>query len=90
MVNMGNIRTIIIMLIYICTIIGFVLNAFELEGESWIDGFQTSLKQLPIDKPKLAYGLSTPGKCISNIAILQVLMIVGYNRENIERCYHRH
>ncbi|KAJ8657748.1 hypothetical protein O0I10_006563 [Lichtheimia ornata] len=48
---------------------GFVLNAFELEGEGWIDAFETSLKELPTNKPKLAYGLSTPERILKGVSI---------------------
>ena len=48
---------------------GFVLNGFELNKDVRMECFKTSIEQLPANKPRLAYGLSTPGKKEKNMYI---------------------
>ncbi|KAI9491177.1 tRNA-guanine(15) transglycosylase-like protein [Zychaea mexicana] len=46
---------------------GFVLNAFELEGDVRTECIRTSIEQLPANKPRLAYGYSTPESILDGI-----------------------
>ncbi|KAI9262216.1 tRNA-guanine(15) transglycosylase-like protein [Phascolomyces articulosus] len=47
---------------------GFVLNAFELDKDVRMDLLKTSLDHLPVNKPRLAYGLSTPESILQGVA----------------------
>jgi queuine/archaeosine tRNA-ribosyltransferase len=43
---------------------GFIVNLLGLEEDQLIKQLKASIDNLPKDKPRLAYGLSTPGKGI--------------------------
>ncbi|KAI8142247.1 tRNA-guanine(15) transglycosylase-like protein [Fennellomyces sp. T-0311] len=47
---------------------GFVLNGFELSAEARMPALRTSIEHLPTNKPRLAYGLSTPESILQGIA----------------------
>ncbi|KAG2227584.1 hypothetical protein INT45_002269 [Circinella minor] len=47
---------------------GFVLNGFELNKDVRMECFKASIEQLPDNKPRLAYGLSTPESILQGVA----------------------
>ncbi|CDS14037.1 hypothetical protein LRAMOSA06208 [Lichtheimia ramosa] len=47
---------------------GFILNAFELKDDEIDKCFKSTIDHLPKDKPRLAYGLSTPEKILQGIS----------------------
>lgn len=52
----------VILIPFLVHILGFILNAFELKDDEIDKCFKSTIDHLPKDKPRLAYGLSTPGR----------------------------
>ncbi|KAI9320574.1 tRNA-guanine(15) transglycosylase-like protein [Dichotomocladium elegans] len=64
---------------------GYTLNTFELKENQWVSSIRLSIQHLPGDKPRLAYGLSTPEKILEGVSLGIDLFDNSYAYEMTER-----